>query len=150
MLDINGGESVRGLEYDVSIGLYEGIPTHIAPHRTTGLANYFGPFVSRAARLQGVAPSGTICGPLETLQQVFTSYKNGKLCGSDGIVSSGLYDLGAFRFKGVQKQIQVGCIVTPPLMDTKLLLQEGSKGKLCVQGKGLVDQVYAGVGDSPC
>lgn len=150
MLDINGEESVRGLEYDVSIGLYEGIPTHITPHRTSGLADYFGPFVSRAARLQGVAPSGTICGPLDILQQVFTSLKNGDLCGCYGTVSSGLYDLGAFQFKGVEKHIQVGCIVTPPLMDAKLLLQEGSKGKLCVEGKGLLGEVYGGEGDSRC
>jgi len=147
-LDIHGSESLRGLDYDVSIGLCEGRPTCIAPHKTTGLADYFGPFVSRAARLQGVAPSGTICGPLDILQQVFVACKNGDLCGCPGTVSAGLYDLGEFQFKGVEKHIQVGCIVTPPLMDTRLLSQEVSKGKLRTVGKGLLDQAYVSVTDS--
>lgn len=31
----------------VKMGIYEGLPTRICPHTTTGRADYFGPFVNR-------------------------------------------------------------------------------------------------------
>ena len=31
----------------VKVGIYEGQPTRICPHTTTGRADYFGPFVNR-------------------------------------------------------------------------------------------------------
>ena len=33
----------------VKMGIYEGIPTRVAPHTTTGSADYFGPLVNRSA-----------------------------------------------------------------------------------------------------
>ena len=33
----------------VKMGIYEGRPTRICPHTTTGRADYFGPFVNRQA-----------------------------------------------------------------------------------------------------
>eukprot|EP00963_Diacronema_lutheri_P008688 scaffold770_cov362-Pavlova_lutheri.AAC.12 len=142
VLDVEWNKSVRGLDYDVSIGLCEGIPSLITPHRSTGFADYFGPLVSRAARLQGIAPSGAICGPLDILHAAFTSVTKSAVSGLSDTLTAGLYDLGDFRFKGVEKPLQVGCIVTPPLMDLELLLQEGTKGKPCTEGKGLLHQAY--------
>ena len=34
----------------VKMGIYEGVPTHICPHSTSGRCDYWGPFVNRAAR----------------------------------------------------------------------------------------------------
>lgn len=32
----------------VKMGIYEGVPTRVAPHTTTGSADYFGPLVNRS------------------------------------------------------------------------------------------------------
>ncbi|DBB15937.1 TPA: hypothetical protein ACH3X3_003311 [Trebouxia sp. C0006] len=48
----------------IKMGIYEGIPTRIAPHTTTGSADYFGPLVNRAARFcNGAAHGGQVVGP---------------------------------------------------------------------------------------
>ena len=31
----------------IKMGIYEGVPTRVAPHTTTGSADYFGPLVNR-------------------------------------------------------------------------------------------------------
>ena len=33
----------------IKMGIYEGIPTRVAPHTTTGAADYFGTLVNRSA-----------------------------------------------------------------------------------------------------
>ena len=35
----------------IKMGIYEGIPTRVAPHTTTGSADYFGPLVNRHTTL---------------------------------------------------------------------------------------------------
>ncbi|DBB03723.1 TPA: hypothetical protein ACH3X3_011034 [Trebouxia sp. C0006] len=48
----------------IKMGIYEGIPIRIAPHTTTGSADYFGPLVNRAARFcNGAAHGGQVVGP---------------------------------------------------------------------------------------
>ena len=42
----------------IKMGIYEGIPTRIAPHTTTGSADYFGPLVNRYTALL-MRPLGT-------------------------------------------------------------------------------------------
>ena len=41
----------------VKMGIYEGRPTRICPHTTTGRADYFGPFVNRQAHPQVQRPT---------------------------------------------------------------------------------------------
>ncbi|DBA80596.1 TPA: hypothetical protein ACH3X1_007856 [Trebouxia sp. C0004] len=48
----------------IKMGIYEGVPTRVAPHTTTGSADYFGPLVNRAARFcNGAAHGGQVVGP---------------------------------------------------------------------------------------
>lgn len=35
----------------IKMGIYEGVPTRVAPHTTTGSADYFGPLVNRYTTL---------------------------------------------------------------------------------------------------
>ena len=35
----------------IKMGIYEGIPTRVAPHTTSGSADYFGPLVNRCTRM---------------------------------------------------------------------------------------------------
>ena len=37
----------------IKMGIYEGIPTRVAPHTTTGAADYFGTLVNRLAAVAG-------------------------------------------------------------------------------------------------
>ncbi|KAL3145789.1 hypothetical protein ABBQ38_015166 [Trebouxia sp. C0009 RCD-2024] len=48
----------------IKMGIYEGTPTRVAPHTTTGSTDYFGPLVNRAARFcNGAAHGGQVVGP---------------------------------------------------------------------------------------
>ena len=40
------------------MGIYEGVPTRVCPHSTSGRADYWGPFVNRAARFGNSAAHG--------------------------------------------------------------------------------------------
>ena len=40
----------------VRMGMYEGVPTRVCPHTTTGRADYFGPLVNRCSILLTKAP----------------------------------------------------------------------------------------------
>ncbi|KAK9805480.1 hypothetical protein WJX72_000629 [[Myrmecia] bisecta] len=40
------------------MGIYEGIPTKVTPHSTTGRADYFGPLVNRCARICNASAQG--------------------------------------------------------------------------------------------
>ena len=42
----------------VRMGLYEGVPTSVRPHSTSGRCDYWGPFVNRAARFSNAAAHG--------------------------------------------------------------------------------------------
>ena len=42
----------------VRMGIYEGVPTSVCPHSTSGRADYWGPFVNRAARFANAAAQG--------------------------------------------------------------------------------------------
>ncbi|CAG9465129.1 unnamed protein product [Pedinophyceae sp. YPF-701] len=58
-LDKYGKLLFRGLT--VKIGIFEGRPVKVEPHKITGRADYFGPLVNRAARLCfGLAQAGSI------------------------------------------------------------------------------------------
>jgi len=58
----------RGLR--AKCGMYEGTPTSIEPHKTTGRADYFGPLVNRAARFMGAAGGGQIVAEKSLLKRV--------------------------------------------------------------------------------
>ncbi|CAG9462765.1 unnamed protein product [Pedinophyceae sp. YPF-701] len=47
--DSQGRVLLSGLS--LRVGIYEGLPTQVIPHPKTGRADYFGPFINRAARL---------------------------------------------------------------------------------------------------
>ncbi|CAG9465741.1 unnamed protein product [Pedinophyceae sp. YPF-701] len=50
----------------VRVGIYEGVPVSIVPHRSTGRADYFGPLVNRAARMCfSAAAPGQIVAPVD-------------------------------------------------------------------------------------
>ena len=40
------------------MGIYDGVPTSICPHSTSGRCDYWGPFVNRAARFGNAAARG--------------------------------------------------------------------------------------------
>ena len=42
----------------VRMGIYEGVPTMVCPHSTSGRCDYWGPFVNRAARFGNAAARG--------------------------------------------------------------------------------------------
>ena len=42
----------------VRMGVYEGVPTSVRPHTTSGRCDYWGPFVNRAARFSNAAAHG--------------------------------------------------------------------------------------------
>ncbi|KXZ45802.1 hypothetical protein GPECTOR_50g596 [Gonium pectorale] len=42
----------------IKAGMYQGVPTKVSPHSTTGRADYFGPLVNRAARYCHAAAQG--------------------------------------------------------------------------------------------
>ena len=42
----------------VRMGVYEGVPTSVRPHSTSGRCDYWGPFVNRAARFSNAAAHG--------------------------------------------------------------------------------------------
>ncbi|KAK9818038.1 hypothetical protein WJX72_006076 [[Myrmecia] bisecta] len=53
------------------MGVYEGTPTRVVPHTTTGRADYFGPLVNRAARFcNGAAHGGQVVAPGELVRKV--------------------------------------------------------------------------------
>jgi len=58
---------VKGLEGDVDrermfkIGAVQGPFASMGPHKTTGMADYFGPIVNRAARVASVCEQGQVC-----------------------------------------------------------------------------------------
>ncbi|KAK9867684.1 hypothetical protein WJX84_002659 [Apatococcus fuscideae] len=55
----------------VSIGLYQGLPSRVEPHRTSGRADYFGPFVNRCARLcHAVSQSGQVVTDANTAEAI--------------------------------------------------------------------------------
>ena len=67
----------------VKMGIYEGRPTRICPHTTTGRADYFGPFVNRQA-LPPVQPLSAVlvaqlwpslhsCGPTQQYAPMATA-----------------------------------------------------------------------------
>eukprot|EP01026_Neomeris_dumetosa_P051023 TRINITY_DN4484_c0_g1_i1.p1 TRINITY_DN4484_c0_g1~~TRINITY_DN4484_c0_g1_i1.p1 ORF type:complete len:834 (+),score=115.70 TRINITY_DN4484_c0_g1_i1:327-2504(+) len=59
----------------VKFGLYEGMPTQITPHTTTGRADYFGPLVNRAARFcHAGAHGGQVVLTRQMMQSVLTSW----------------------------------------------------------------------------
>eukprot|EP01025_Chloroclados_australasicus_P000524 TRINITY_DN10251_c1_g1_i12.p1 TRINITY_DN10251_c1_g1~~TRINITY_DN10251_c1_g1_i12.p1 ORF type:complete len:527 (-),score=50.69 TRINITY_DN10251_c1_g1_i12:1008-2588(-) len=59
----------------LKVGLYEGIPTQIMPHTTTGRADYFGPLVNRAARFcHAGAHGGQIVLTRQMMQSVLTDW----------------------------------------------------------------------------
>jgi len=45
----SGGQTIIGPR--IKMGIYEGVPTRVAPHTTTGSADYFGPLVNRYTAL---------------------------------------------------------------------------------------------------
>ena len=61
MLKLQGCKAVRGANSEllfsgvrVKMGVYEGVPTKLMPHTTTGRADYFGPLVNRSSILRFV------------------------------------------------------------------------------------------------
>ncbi|KAK9833200.1 hypothetical protein WJX74_009948 [Apatococcus lobatus] len=54
----------------ISMGLYQGLPSRVEPHRTSGRADYFGPFVNRSKLNLGPSSEESECwGPASTQQQ---------------------------------------------------------------------------------
>ncbi|KAK9791857.1 hypothetical protein WJX73_005571 [Symbiochloris irregularis] len=59
----------------VRMGLYEGEPTCIVPHATSGRADYFGPLVNRAARFcYGAAHGGQIMMPEAMAERIISDW----------------------------------------------------------------------------
>ena len=55
------------------MGIYEGVPTSIYPHSTSGRCDYWGPFVNRAARFgNSAAHGGQIVAPLALAAKLVT------------------------------------------------------------------------------
>lgn len=47
----------------VKMGLYEGVPTRVCPHTTSGRADYFGPLVNRYVGFSGILLSDHVAIP---------------------------------------------------------------------------------------
>lgn len=106
----------RGLR--ARMGLYEGRPTRIRPHTSTGRADYHGVIVNRAARIAYAAASGgqILCEQglaLRAVEELQTGCQDPKVVSeADGVQPPShcpkgrplvveVRDLGLYRFKGV-------------------------------------------------
>ncbi|KAK9828712.1 hypothetical protein WJX72_001669 [[Myrmecia] bisecta] len=59
----------------VKMGIYEGVPTKVTPHSTTGRADYFGPFVNRCARIcNSGAQGGQILTSWDVVQRAVSHW----------------------------------------------------------------------------
>lgn len=134
--------SVRKLPFDVSIGLFEGVPTSVTPNTKTGRADYFGPLLSRAARLQHSCPSGAIFGPLELLQDVLKLYNN-QISDKMDELDVHLYSVCKFLYKGIDECIEVGSVVVHLPLDVSLLSKDHAKARIFEKGSGLVASMHA-------
>lgn len=99
-LDLEGQDSQvlvwSGLR--AKCGVFEGTPTSIEPHRTTGRADYFGPLVNRAARLMGGSHGGQVLAETDSLKRWHSSES-----------AWSWSPVGQCMFKGVAEPIHVSC-----------------------------------------
>lgn len=88
----------RGLR--AKCGIFEGLPTSIEPHKSTGRADYFGLLVNRAARFMGCAFGGQVIAETEAL----------KIWQDAGLVCSSR-TIGKCGFKGVCEPFEICCVL---------------------------------------
>lgn len=101
------------------MGIFQGTPVAVCPHRSTGRADYFGTFVNRAARLMGASMGGEVLLPMELAERVMDEMesKEAESCISEARQGTQveLHDVGGYKFKGVPGEMQVGLLLPKTL-----------------------------------
>lgn len=118
----------RGLR--ACMGVFQDVPVAVCPHRSTGRADYFGTFVNRAARLMGASMGGEVLLPMELAERVLDEMESKH---SDSCIAQDrrathveLHHAGAYKFKGVPGELQVGLLL-PKALGGRALARHGNQ-----------------------